>query len=371
MGRPRRPRARRWVCRLGLGQFRIPPCQPALCRPALRVGLRCVGLRCVGLRCVGLRCVGLRCVGLRCVGLRCVGLRCVGLRCVGLRCVGAALGFQLRLERSGQPGHLDRQRVERGRRVGHRRLHGAGQHGQQHLARFEVGETFDLRRAHRLAVDHSALDDQGRVDLGEVAQSLGGLDHVAPDEGDRRGSAQQPFQLRCDACFGRRELGQGVLDHAERRLLAERMAQLGQLGHGQAPVLGQHGAAGALEPLGQLGNRGHLLRPRHGPPFLGWRHLGCTSRVRRRRGPGKTKRPGAWHQGVDAATPQKGNGSSARTPARAARNVRALRPPRARHAATTDGLWLWLVYPLPHAPAPVPTAVTRHRWDLGRGRRGG
>ena len=31
-----------------------------------------------------------------------------------------------------------------------------------------------------------------------------------------------------------------------------------------------------------------------------------TSRVRRRRGPGKTKRPGAWHQGADTATPQEG-----------------------------------------------------------------
>src|SRR6185437_10539907 len=119
----------------------------------------------------------------------------------------------------------------------------------------------------------------------------------------------------------------------------------------QAPVLGQHGAAGALEPLGQLGDRGHLLRPRHGPPFLGWWALAwarapAASGVGE--GPAKTKRPGAWHQGVGAATPQRASSDSARTPARAARDVRVLRPPHAGHAAATDGLWL-----LPSLPVPA------------------
>src|SRR5262249_49089656 len=59
--------------------------------------------------------------------------------------------------------------------------------------------------------------------------------------------------------------------------------------------------------------------------LLSWAGRPCpgkgTSRVGRRRGPGKTKRPGAWHQGVGAATPPEGASSdSARTPARAARD---------------------------------------------------
>ena len=44
---------------------------------------------------------------------------------------------------------------------------------------------------HRGAVDHAALDDEGRVGLGEVTQTLGGLDRVALDEGDRGRAVEQ------------------------------------------------------------------------------------------------------------------------------------------------------------------------------------
>src|SRR5215470_11907528 len=78
------------------------------------------------------------------------GLGCAGFWGAGFRSAafgGRALGAQ----RLGELGQLHRQRVERRGRAGQRRLHGAGQLGQQHLARLQVGQLGDLRRAHRLA----------------------------------------------------------------------------------------------------------------------------------------------------------------------------------------------------------------------------
>ena len=176
-----------------------------------------------------------------------------------------------------------------------------------------------------LAVDDPALDHQGRVGLGEVAQSLGRLDHVALDEGDRRRPAEQPFQLRRDARLGRRELGQGVLDHAERRLLAERTAQLGRAGPRSGP-----GTRPARRRWSS-GTARSARRPRPpsppspwasfpGPvgPCLGKRH---QPRPASARGPAKRNAPARGTRAWTPSAPRKGqSGASARTPARAARN---------------------------------------------------
>src|SRR5690349_15464211 len=62
-------------------------------------------------------------------------------------------------------------------------------------------------------------------------------------------------------------------------------------------------------------------------------------------GPAKRNAPARGTRARTPRRPRRGEQRSARTPARAARDMRVLRPPRARHAAATDGLWLLLLYP--------------------------
>ena len=91
----------------------------------------------------------------------------------------------------------------------------------------------DLVGGERLAVEHTALDDQQRVGPGEVTQALGGLDRVALDERDRGRAGEQAVVDR-DAGVGGRALGQGVLDDRVGRVRTQRPAQLGDLLDGQA-----------------------------------------------------------------------------------------------------------------------------------------
>src|SRR5215469_651168 len=223
--------------------------------------------------------------------------------CLVFRARLAAPAASLLLQRGEQPGHLGRQRRERGRRAGQRGFHRARQLGQQHLARLEIGQPDDLVRRHRLPVEHAALDHKERVRPGEVAQPLGRLDDVALDERDGRGADQQVAQLPRHARLGRGDLVERVVHHRERRVLAERPAQLAQLGHGKAAVLGQHRARRALEALGDLGDRGLFLRPRHGPPFSvrSAPQRGPPDYVRRRRRAQEVRTPRAQAHGASAA----------------------------------------------------------------------
>src|SRR5215469_6069429 len=67
------------------------------------------------------------------------GLRRVGRRGLARGGLGGCARLDLGAQRVGEQRHLRRKRVERRRRAGHRRLHGAGQLGQQHIARLQVG----------------------------------------------------------------------------------------------------------------------------------------------------------------------------------------------------------------------------------------
>src|SRR4051812_15884810 len=69
-------------------------------------------------------------------------------------------GCLLLLQRSCQPGDLRRRSVEQAGGLRQVRLHRAGQLGQQHLARLQVGDLVDLGHAQRAAVHVAALDDQ-------------------------------------------------------------------------------------------------------------------------------------------------------------------------------------------------------------------
>src|SRR5260221_7375016 len=131
----------------------------------------------------------------------------------------------LLLQRREQPGHLGRQRRERRRGTGHRGLHGASQLREQHLTRLEIGKPDDLVRRQRLPVEHAPLDHKERVRPGEVTQSPGRLDDVTLHERDGRGTDEHVGQLPRHARLRGGDLGERVLHHRERGVLAERSAQ--------------------------------------------------------------------------------------------------------------------------------------------------
>ena len=107
-----------------------------------------------------------------------------------------------------------------------------------------------LRREHAVA-EHAALHHEVRVALGEVAQRLGRGDGVAAvlaDERDRDRTLELLDEL-VEAGVGRGPAGERVLeDLVVGRRRAQRGPQVGDLGDGQAAVLGEHGGVGALEP---------------------------------------------------------------------------------------------------------------------------
>ena len=186
-----------------------------------------------------------------------------------------------------------------------RRLHGAGELGEQHLARLEVGELGDLVGGQRLAVEHAALDHEQRVCLGEVTQTLGRLDRVAVDEGDRRRARRAgrrdprrrpPWPRSWSACSSPRRRWR--VSPSERRSVLE-------LRHGEPAVLGQHGRVRAAELLRELGDRSCLVALA----------MGLLPADAGREGPGQQKRPGAGAGAWPDAPARRGAWSS---PARAA-----------------------------------------------------
>ena len=250
-------------------------------------------------------------------------------------------------------------------RPGPRRLHGARELGQQHLARLDISKLGDLRGGQGLAVEDAPLDHQKWVRLGEVTQALRGLDHVTGHECDRRRAGEQRRELVLQPGLLYRDLGQRVLHHGERGCLTQCSAQLAQLRHGQAAVLGQHRARRILETLGELGDRGHLFRVRHGPPLT------------ISEGPGKQNAPGAGAPGrqpplrpLVARSRRILLGRLRGSPALA-----DLRSPGTDCPATANGLWLLRSYRLPLPPGtgfPVASAARRchirrprHRDDRG------
>ena len=76
------------------------------------------------------------------------------------------------------------ERLEQAGRLHQRRLEGAGDLGEQHLARRQVGERLDLGRREDPRAEQAALHDERRVVLGELAQRLRRRGGVALHERD-------------------------------------------------------------------------------------------------------------------------------------------------------------------------------------------
>ena len=263
-------------------------------------------------------------------------------------------GGALLLDPEGVDGarRLRQRGVEEVGGPGERRLHRAGQLGQQHLAGLEVRQAAHLVGRQRTAVEHAALDDQRRVGAGEVPQALGGLDGVARHERDGRGARERGLVEGRHPRVPGRDRGQGVLDHGVRRVPADAAPQLGQLRHGQAAVLRQDGGARAAEPVRQLGDRRGLVGSGHGPPS--WFLVPGGRGGRRSNGPGHDERPGAGRTGREEAAPAgavvptapgRPLGRRTRTPTACPLHTcagrpltRGLRPPS---RVVTGGLWLW------------------------------
>ena len=255
----------------------------------------------------------------------------LGCRLARTTCEDRGVLLGLRLERTGEPGGLGDRGVEQVDGLAERREHRAGQLAQEHLTRLEVRQLGDLLGAEGLAVQDATLDDQGGVGLGKVTQTLGRLDDVALDEGDRGRTGQEVVEA-VDPRILRGELGQRVLDHGVVGVLAEGAPQFLQLLHGETAVLGQHSAGGIVERVDDLRDGGLLLCPRHGSPS-GGRDPGVNvPRYDERPG----RRPRAW------IAPPAGR-IRAVMPLCHLRGSSAIAEPSvapARTVTTTSGLWL-------------------------------
>src|SRR5690606_28841364 len=99
---------------------------------------------------------------------------------------GPLLNLNVELRPEGVDGtNRFRQRcVEQVRSAEQRLLEGTGQLGQQHLPAFEFSKLLDLGCSERVTVEVTALDDQQRVCLGEVLQTLCNGDRVSVNKGD-------------------------------------------------------------------------------------------------------------------------------------------------------------------------------------------
>jgi hypothetical protein len=114
-----------------------------------------------------------------------------------------------------------------------------------------------------LAVEDSAFDHQDGELLRRVVQCLGGLHRVALDESDGRGAGQHLGEfLEADFPYG--YAGQRVLqDLVFRSRLAKGIPDLGDLGDGQASVLGQERGGRFIEASRYLLDLLSFLRSDH------------------------------------------------------------------------------------------------------------
>ena len=135
----------------------------------------------------------------------------------------------------------------------------------------EAGQPGDHREAlgvERRAVHDPALVLELVVLLGEVGDRLRGDHRVAVDQG-QRGRADQQLVDLLGAGVGGGALREPVLDHLEHGVgLAQLAAQLGGLGDADPAVVDGEDRLGALEALGELGDRCFLLRSVHLKSFV-------------------------------------------------------------------------------------------------------
>ena len=152
-----------------------------------------------------------------------------------------------------------------------RRLHPAGQLGQQDLARRQRREPGDVVGADRPVAEDAAGDpDDPGIRTGGVEDGLGGPGLVVAERDRGRSDQQRPERLADRVVGG--DPHQPVLDDAIRHvLLAQGAPDLGDLLDLEAAVLGDDHRPGVGEFLAQLGDglpfglRGHV------PSFFGTR----------------------------------------------------------------------------------------------------
>src|SRR5689334_4266099 len=135
------------------------------------------------------------------------------------------------LQRREQARGLRQRSSEQRHRLLRSRLHRTCELREENLTRLQVSELADLVRAEWLAVEHSTLDDEKGIRLGEVTQPLGRNHCIALDEGDGRRTLEQRVE-RLDTRVLGRDLGQRVLHHGVVHVVTERTAQIPQLRHG-------------------------------------------------------------------------------------------------------------------------------------------
>ena len=143
---------------------------------------------------------------------------------------------------------------EEARERAHRRLHPAGQLGQQDLARRQGRQPGDVVGTDRPVAEHAAGDpDDPCVRPGGVEDRLRGARLVGPERDGGR-SDEQRAQRLADRILGG-DPHQPVLDDAVRDvLLAQRSPDLGDLLHLEAAVLGDDHRPGVGDLLAQLGD---------------------------------------------------------------------------------------------------------------------
>ena len=179
--------------------------------------------------------------------------------------IGRCFALELRLQGREQACGLRERSVEQRGRVREARLHAARELGEEDLARLEVGQLLDLTGLEDLPVEEPPLDDERRVVLREVTQTLGRLDDVAGDEGDG-GRTDEQLLVELDAGLLGGDLRQRVLRDEVARAPAERAAQFLQLLDGETAVVGEDGAGRATEALRELRDGCFLVRACHVSP---------------------------------------------------------------------------------------------------------
>ncbi len=183
-----------------------------------------------------------------------------------LRLPGAAddagIGFGLDAQGLHGARGLRERRREEGGRLRHGGLHGPGELGEENLTGLEVGELLDLSGVEDAPVHVRGLEDEQRVVLGEVLQPLGTLDRIALDERDRARPGEQLLEA-LDTGLAGGPLGERVLHHRVVGDPLQGAAQLADLGHGEAAVLGEHGGIRRAELLGELRYGGGFVVARH------------------------------------------------------------------------------------------------------------
>ncbi len=131
--------------------------------------------------------------------------------------------------------------------------------GQQDFARRGFGQRLHLRRGEHAAIHDTGFDRHRFVVAGIVQQDLGNSDRVAfgKTDGCRAGQKLAHLVYRHGVAGG--ELEQRVLDNAVLGVhVAQLLAKLSQLGHGQATIIRQDRGFGLPDQFFQVSDDFHF-----------------------------------------------------------------------------------------------------------------